>query len=131
MLGKLARWLRITGQDVELASKELSDREVKEKSDLENREILTRDKELAKENSNAYFIPKELEEQLRFLSQEFDIELEIKPKRCSKCNGKLIKTTSGLPEDVEKGWKCVECGQRYWKGSHWEKIKKVFEKASS
>lgn len=131
MLGKLARWLRMVGQDVELASKELSDHEIKEKSDLENRKILTRDKELSEGNPNAYFVPEKLEEQLRFLSHEFGIELDITPKRCSKCNGKLVETTRGLPKDIEKGWKCLDCGQKYWEGSHWRRIRKVLEKASS
>ncbi len=127
MLGKLARWLRIAGQDVELAPKNISDDEILEKAVSENRVVLTRDKELSERKENVLLVPDDLKDQLRLIGKEFDIDWSIKPRRCSLCNGKLEETTKGLPEGVENGWRCLDCGQKYWKGSHWKKIRKVFK----
>jgi uncharacterized protein with PIN domain len=72
-----------------------------------------------------------VEKQLRELAEVgFSFELD-EPSRCSVCNGTLTETDTRddeVPEDVERAWRCSDCGKTYWKGSHWDDVRETFEK---
>jgi hypothetical protein len=136
MLGKLARWLRLSGYDV-LYRSDIEDDEILE----ENRIILTRDSKLfrraLKENKEALLISSgRLEDQLRQMIVEKGIVVKDTPEysRCPKCNGDIVgakkdKIRGSVPdkvlESVEEFWVCRNCGKVYWYGSHWESIRKI------
>jgi uncharacterized protein with PIN domain len=59
----------------------------------------------------------------------YDLSLTARPTRCGQCNGSLEAvvdeetTPEYAPEpDVEAVWRCIECGQCFWKGSHWDAV---------
>jgi uncharacterized protein with PIN domain len=137
MLGKLSRWLRMLGCDVKYQN-DLNDDELIKIAVKENRILLTRDVQLfsraKKNNVQAYLVRSRTEtEKLAEVTQQFYIKLEIDAanSRCPKCNaglepipkdevnGKIPQATSRLHTDF---WKCADCGQIYWHGSHWQKI---------
>ncbi len=132
MLGKLARWLRIIGYDTELATNE-GDSSLEARARLEGRILLTLDKSV----KGLHLPSQNLDDQLVFLARELGMEIpsEPIPLRCPKCNGELEPTSVGLPNYVDKGWKCKRCGQLYWEGSHWMRmrsfLKRVRDKISS
>jgi uncharacterized protein with PIN domain len=117
MLGKLARWLRIFGYDVELASDSDEDSSLMKTAKLEKRVLLTRDKKLGEKG--AFHIKGESpEEQVVEVAKAFKLEIpeEPVPDYCSLCNGRLLKE--------RELWVCEDCKQEYWKGSHWRNIRK-------
>ncbi len=129
MLGQTAKWLRLLGIDAEYAP-EGQDEKLVEIADEEDRIIITRDKELGREE-NAILVEKEPPESIiKDVIEEY--EVEIKPlERCSKCNELVEKVDKEdvedeVPENVfelnEEFWYCEKCDQYYWRGSHWEKI---------
>ncbi len=129
MLGQTAKWLRLLGIDAEYAP-EGEDEKLVEIANDEERVIITRDKELGREE-NAILVEKEPPESIiKDVIEKY--EVEIKPlTRCSKCNSEVKKVDKGgvegqVPENVyelkEEFWHCEGCDQYYWKGSHWDKI---------
>jgi len=129
MLGQTAKWLRLLGIDTEYAP-EGEDEKLVEIADDEERVIITRDKELGREE-NAILVEKEPPESIiKEVIERY--EVEIKPlTRCSKCNSEVKKVDrervkEEVPENVyerkKEFWYCEECAQYYWKGSHWDKI---------
>ena len=129
MLGQTAKWLRLLGIDAEYAPK-CEDEKLVEIAEEEERVIITRDKELGREE-NAILVEKEPPESI--IKEVLEIyDVEIKPlTRCSKCNGVVEKVDEEevedeVPENVfelnEEFWYCERCDQYYWRGSHWEKI---------
>jgi uncharacterized protein len=144
MLGKLTRWLRMLGQDVEY-SKNAEDMDLLAAAKKENRILLTRDFELYQralgKNIDAFYVQGSTgEEKLAELAKRYDVPLEIdmSKSRCPKCN-ELVKPVprEKLAETVEKNtfehysefWQCSKCGQIYWQGAHWTKIEKSLETA--
>jgi|Deesub1362A_J573_1020465.scaffolds.fasta_scaffold00166_32 hypothetical protein len=138
MMGKLARWLRLSGYDV-LYSRYYSDEEVLNKA--AKRVILTRDAELAEKALKSgreviLFSSNSLQDQLRQLIRNKGIVLKETPEnsRCPLCNGEIKKLEKGKVKNkvpggilavVEEFWECRDCGKIYWHGSHWDKIKKT------
>lgn len=144
MLGKLTRWLRLLGHNVKYSSK-LDDAKLITISKKERRILLTRDLELyqqavAKGVNALYLEGKNEAERLAFLSKKFNIKLDIDmaTSRCTKCN-KQVKPIpkEKIADKIEKNtfihydefWTCPHCGQIYWQGAHWTKIRKTLEEA--
>jgi uncharacterized protein with PIN domain len=144
MLGKLTRWLRMLGQDVKY-SNDMEDSQLLNIARKEKRILLTRDFELYQRAvgngmESFYFQGETSEEKLAELAQRFSIPLEMDMtlSRCPKCNT-IIKPLSAnkAAEQVQKNtlahykefWKCPKCGQVYWQGAHWIKIKKTLRDA--
>jgi len=135
MLMRLARWLRMAGQDVSNPPDGADDSDLIKISLAEGRTLLTRDKLLARrcEKSGAYFLlveSSDLDEQLREL-REAGLSLDINPKRCTLCNGPLEEVRGsdtvddpGHPEVGSTLWRCERCGKLYWQGTHWRGIRK-------
>ncbi len=129
MLGQTAKWLRLLGIDAEYAP-EGEDEKLREIAEEEKRVIITRDKELGKED-NAVLVEKAPPEIIikEVLSR---YEVNVDPlSRCSRCNSPVEKidkeevkdeVPEGVYERKEDFWCCSGCEQHYWKGSHWDSI---------
>jgi uncharacterized protein with PIN domain len=144
MLGKLTRWLRMLGHDVKYSNK-LDDAELSVIAKKERRVLLTKDLELYQraiaKGINAFYAEGETEaERLAGLAKRFNISLviDLKNSRCPRCNTKLRSTSKEkLVGKVEKNtftyyddfWKCPKCGQIYWQGAHWGRIRATLEEA--
>jgi uncharacterized protein len=146
MLGGLARWLRILGQDVRYDSKATDSdllRVAKEQSMI----LLTSDRELyeraiAREISSALVLGDTEEERLAQIANSFDISLEVTmaKTKCPECGSDLTETSkeevaSKVPpaslKQYDQFWKCRgrNCGKVYWVGSHWKQIHQTLEGA--
>jgi uncharacterized protein with PIN domain len=137
MLGSLARWLRIVGQDT-LYVRDMDDDDIVSLGKREGRVVLTRDKELASRMGDlgALIRSDELMEQMAQVVGEFQIEMEGE-SRCTVCNGPLEKVgkeevADRVPErSLERNshfYRCTVCGKVYWKGSHWDDIYERMER---
>ena len=144
MLGKLTRWLRMLGQDVEY-SKSLSDEQLIETSKIEDRILLTRDLKLyqlaRKQGVDTTLIEGATKaEKLASLASRFNfkLEIDITVSRCPKCNTPIKPISKDeivdrIPEATsthyDEFWDCPGCGQIYWQGSHWKRIEKTLREA--
>jgi uncharacterized protein len=144
MLGKLARWLRILGQDV-IYSTQLSDNELLGLAKAEGRVLLTKDFELYKRaisrNLDAFYVEGKREsDRLAEVAKRYGVALviDMDKSHCPICNTKLqVAPKEQLKDELEqntyiyydKFWKCPNCGQVYWQGAHWKQITKTLTKA--
>jgi hypothetical protein len=138
MLGKLARYLRMCGYDAAYAL----DRGIEADDDLravaksERRALLTRDRQLAARVPGSVRIDaKEIDDQLRELQAAgFELSLAGTPTRCGRCNGPVdaIDEHGDVPDyapDPSRTpcYRCRDCGQVFWKGSHWDDVRERIE----
>ena len=137
MLGKLARWLRMLGQDV-VYSVQFSDNELLDLAKAEARVLLTKDFELYKRAisrglDSLYVEGKTESARLAEVAKRYRLTLEVDMDKshCPICNTKLqTASKEQLKEELEKNtytyydkfWKCPNCGQIYWLGAHWKQI---------
>jgi hypothetical protein len=134
MLGKLARYLRMCGYDAAYAL----DRGLEADDDLldvaheEGRRVLTRDRQLAaRAPAGVRLDAREVDDQLRELRDEgFRLSLTDDPARCGRCNGPVDSVEAGedvpayAPDPEETPChRCRDCGQVFWKGSHWDDVR--------
>lgn len=138
-LAKLGRDLRLLGLDT-LIEESSGDQEIIDLSNKERRMILTRDLNLLKNGSArfGYWVRStDPEIQLKEVLNRFDLRKQMKPfTRCTLCNGvlnevNLEEVADKIPPKV-KEWcneykQCNQCGKVYWKGSHYDKLKKKVE----
>ncbi|KAB1189302.1 hypothetical protein GJR98_14440 [Haloferax sp. MBLA0077] len=135
MLGKLATYLRMCGYDTVYAmdgeTGDPGDEHLLARADNEDRVLLTRDVSLAEQASRSVLIAGRTPlDQLRELeSVGFSIALGEQPARCGACNGLVEPLADGdpvpdyAPDPAEKTlWRCRDCGQVFWKGSHWRDV---------
>jgi len=131
MLGKLTTYMRMAGYDVLYAPDEdaVGDDGVVELAEREGRTVVTRDVELSESADGLLVKSKDIVGQLHELT-DAGLTLELgEPSRCSVCNGTLMEGGGKeAPDDVERSWRCDDCGKVYWKGSHWEDVRDTFEK---
>ena len=136
MLGSLARWLRMLGYDTAY-EKDMDDGALIRLASEENRRILTRDKELAKEPNAIFVEPDDLEAQLKLVGEVGGLSFSEEFIRCSTCNGELKSVSKNeigdrVPEGAlannDRFWICSACGKIYWQGSHWLGIRERFRK---
>jgi uncharacterized protein with PIN domain len=144
MMGKLARWLRMLGQDV-IYSVKFNDSELLELAKKEERVLLTKDFELYKRaiirGLDAYYVEGKSEsEHLAEVAKRYNLSLMINMDKshCPICNTKLTVTPKEqLQREIEKNtftyydkfWKCPNCGQIYWQGAHWKHINNTLTEA--
>ncbi|MBN1355982.1 Mut7-C ubiquitin/RNAse domain-containing protein [bacterium] len=140
-LGRLAAFLRLAGFDTEYNNK-ADDLELALRSRNEQRILLTRDRNLLKRNliTHGYFVrniaPRK---QLAEVFRRFDLGLTVQPfRRCMRCNGLLhpVDKTGirGLISDItariySEFHQCRSCGRVFWKGSHYDKLKGIIDRA--
>ena len=145
MLGTLATYLRMCGYDAAYAldrGVEDDDR-IREMVLEEARTLLTRDEQLADRTPDALLLSERaVIDQLGELA-DAGIELSIAdpPTRCGSCNGRLEHVAhpgrqcagersddepvpAHVPED-EAVFRCQDCGQWFWRGSHWADVKQT------
>ena len=132
-LGKLAQKLRLLGFDA-LFRNDYEDDEIVKISVREKRIILTRDKGVLKHSdaTRGYWLRSDdPKKQLIEVIGRLNLQNSFRPfSRCSNCNGGLIavnnKEELNLDQEIlntfHHFWKCVDCGNIYWKGSHYDKI---------
>ena len=133
MLGKLARYLRMCGYDAAYAlDRGIEDDEaLAALAEREGRLLVTRDEALAARTEGVLLRSREVTDQLRELREGgFDLALPDRPRRCSACNGRVEPLPSGAsvpdyaPDPGERAlFRCLECGQVYWRGSHWDDVR--------
>lgn len=138
MLGSLARKLRIFGFDT-VYDKDSDDSTLLVSARLENRTLVTCDKELHKiairGKIQSILLNREREEdkmvevarRLRFPVGN----LKPEDSRCPLCNGILRSVSSpNAPKSVPQRirhqhptfYVCKRCEKAYWEGSHWKKL---------
>ena len=131
-LGALARRLRLLGFDTRWLN-DLGDAGLVALARREGRILLTRDRHLLmrRELTHGCFIhPVIPQAQLAYLLERLQLCPEIAPfTRCTLCNGLLeerppAQVQSRVPPRVhatqQAFWQCQDCGQLYWRGSHWQ-----------
>ena len=144
MLGKLTRWLRMLGHDVEY-SKSLDDDQLIARAKEEGRILLTRDLRLYKQatsrGADAFLVEGKTEdERLAELAKRFNLKLEIDvaTSYCPKCNTRIEliskdEVANHVPTTTyayyNEFWKCPKCEQIYWQGAHWKRIEATLKKA--
>lgn len=135
-LGKLTSYLRMLGFDA-LYHNKFSDEVLARISAEEKRTLLTRDRGLLKRSNvvHGYLVrSNDPPSQLLEVLQRFDLHEYINPfKRCLLCNEELKVTSKEeveqkLPQKVKEYFNefyfCLGCGKVYWKGSHYERMRK-------
>ncbi len=138
MLLRMARWLRMAGHDVSNPPLDADDLDLMQIAKEEERTLITRDRDLAKRCrrdgvDSILVASSDLDDQLREMIL-LGIDLEMRPERCTICNGPLREMTNPEPIEVadlaedEPLWRCESCGKLYWEGSHWARIKERLER---
>jgi len=146
MLGGLARWLRILGQDVRYDAS-TKDNELLRIAHEENMVLLTRDDELyrraiARKIPTALVLGETEEERVAQIASTFGVDLDVNmaETRCPECGSGLKETPKSSVADAvpqaslrlyDRFWKCTKqnCGKVYWVGSHWNRIRQTLEEA--
>lgn len=145
MLGRLARWLRLIGQDT-LYYSSIEDSRLLRIAREENRTVLTRDTRLVKvRDLKDVFLVTENDplQQVKEVITTFNLlpqggtgsaGLEGLPSgRCSLCNAALEdippeQARAFVPDYVYRTSsafkRCPSCGKFYWQGTHTEKLRK-------
>jgi uncharacterized protein with PIN domain len=136
MLGKLSRWLRLLGYDVDYRVDFEDDDLI---ASAKGRTLLTRDRALFEraksEGLSALLISGTgIKGQLLQLKEEAGIELRDTPEfaRCPLCNGEIEsvekeKLKENVPENLNDFWICKTCKNVYWEGGHWKNIKETIK----
>jgi uncharacterized protein with PIN domain len=134
MCGGLRSYLRMCGHDAAYAIErgvEADDR-LAALADAEDRRLVTRDAALAAGRADAVLLEsRDVREQLRELrAAGVSLSLAEPPTRCGACNGRLTAvdgpTPEGVPDpDEEAAFRCVDCGQYFWTGSHWDRVRET------
>lgn len=134
-LGQLASYLRMLGFDT-LYRNDYADDELARVSSQEGRILLTRDRGLLKRGAvtHGYCVrATDPRRQVVEVLRRFDLFGAVAPfRRCMRCNGVLepvdkAAVAERLPprvrEDFEEFRRCWGCGQVYWKGSHYDRMR--------
>jgi uncharacterized protein with PIN domain len=139
MCGGVARWLRVFGVDTTYTAG-IDDGELVAHAQAEGRVLVSADgplferRPLASGEVRGVRLPVglKLAEQVRFVVDA----LNVTPgeARCSLCNGELVAVTRGEVADVVPArsliwvkafFRCRDCAQVFWEGSHWRRIRAV------
>ncbi len=137
MLGRLARWLRLSGYDVAYAN-DVSDNSILEHA-KSGRILLSKDKSLCEKAKSrgidATLVTSDnILEQLRQVVRERNLTIRSTPEfsRCPLCNSAVKKIEKEKIKDrvpktvferINEFWECRSCGKIYWHGGHWKNIR--------
>jgi uncharacterized protein with PIN domain/molybdopterin converting factor small subunit len=141
-LGGLARLLRMAGFDT-IYDNGLRDDQIEVLAVEEDRVVLTRDRELLKRRGigyGCYVRALKAETQLREVFERLGLAERARPfTRCLHDNAPLRSVAKAdvlerLPPQVAAFQKefstCDLCGRVYWKGTHWQRMSEVLERAA-
>lgn len=142
-LGKLASYLRLLGFDTWYRY-DCDDPELAAISASQQRILLTRDRGLLKRSIVTYgYWVRAIDpiQQSREVLQRFALWDKIRPfQRCLRCNGKLVsveleEVSARLPAKTrmyyDEFYRCQQCQQVYWKGSHYSDLQQLVEQISN
>ena len=133
MLGRLAKWLRIVGQDV-IYGRHLSGYGLIRAARTENRLILTRDRRLKQKQPPAFLLIESdhYRDQLLQVIRHCGLQVsETVFTRCVECNAALQQrpkatVESAVPPYVfssqEQFFSCPACGRIYWPATHHQRM---------
>lgn len=126
MLMRLARWLRLLGQDVAVPAGK-RDGDLMHQAAQEGRTVITRDRGLSQSCRRAgmrciLILSSDICGQLEEMAAA-GVPLQLDPKRCTVCNGLLDE----IEQPQGQMWQCRDCRKLYWKGGHWKGIRKRLE----
>ncbi len=130
-LGRLARWLRLTGFDASYRA-DLEDAQIAELAALENRVVLTRDVGLLQRKAitHGYWVRAvDPDAQIVEVLRRFQLEHWVRTfERCLECNGEIRRVDKAeVWERLEPNtrrcydsfYQCANCRKVYWAGSHY------------
>ena len=136
-LGKLARWLRIIGQDTAY-ERAIADTELLALAAAEDRTILTRDHHLPELAGPVRIIVLTQNYpalQLREVVERFRDQISIRVfSRCPVCNTETVRVAreavaGQVPPFVaatqQEFTRCPGCGRVYWQATHRERVDRV------
>ena len=135
MLGRLARFMRFAGYDVEY-DRYANDDDLFHR--CRYRILLTRDRELATRAAKrkVYFVQTTgAENQLEEIRKTFPLQTHDSP-RCLLCNYPIRKVKKAtvrhlVPPFVFRSqsdfFRCKRCGKIYWKGTHFERLSRMIQ----
>ncbi len=143
-VGKLARWLRMMGYDA-LFFNDIDDSELIATALRENRVVLTRDTQIMKRRVVAdgalvaILTPSDdPRQQLRQVVKELKLDCRLHQfTRCLECNQPLVprdreEVRELVPPHVLRTqtqyMQCPACHRVYWRGTHWQRMKKELER---
>jgi uncharacterized protein with PIN domain len=139
-LGKLVSYMRLLGFDV-LYDNHSDDEVLAKISSNQDRILLTRDRGLLKRSQVqfGYFVRAKVpQKQVVEVLQRFNIADKAQLfSRCAKCNGLLISVEKEEVFDrlepktkryYDKFHVCEQCGQIYWKGSHFDRMESQLQR---
>lgn len=140
--GKLARWLRMMGYDT-LFFREIEDSQLVGLAAKEDRVLVTRDTHIAERRAVTSGKVKAIitrfddpVEQLLQVIRELHLDFRAQFSRCIECNQPLVRRALMevrhlVPPYVQRTQveyrQCPLCGRVYWKGTHWQRMKKALE----
>jgi uncharacterized protein len=138
-LGKLARYLRLSGFDT-LYTTDYDDMEIISLAIKEHRIVLTRDKGILRNRlvTRGYWLrSQDPKEQIREVINRFDLKNQVNLfSRCSQCNSLLSDVTRDEVIQIlqpktacyyEEFKKCPGCNKIYWRGSHCERLARLIQ----
>jgi len=127
--------LRLLGVDA--ACSATDDQELVAIAVRDQRIVLTRDRELLKRRAvtHGYFVrnTQPLQQTVEVL-QRYGLRAVQPFSRCLVCNGELRAVPKALVEarvpprtreHYQAFWICDACGQVYWRGSHWNRLRRL------
>ena len=143
-VGKLAKWLRIMGYDA-LFFSNIDDNELVDIALEESRVVLTKDTQIMKRrianNGQLQIVTirdDDPKQQLRQVVKALKLDYFFRQfTRCLECNESLVSKNK---EEVKKlvppyvfltqtqYMQCPSCLKVYWRGTHWQRMKKELEK---
>jgi uncharacterized protein with PIN domain len=139
MLGRLAKWLRIIGYDT-LYFRDMDDRELIRRALEDDRILLTRDRELSRRDGFRVLLiaDENLEPQLAQVLREMDLRPRMgRSIRCPLCNRALGDVPRDAVRDMVPRYvwdtyrdfsRCPGCGKIFWKGTHWDSIRRRLQR---
>lgn len=138
-LGKLAKLLRMMGFDT-LYRNDLEDEEIMRIAAEDHRIVLTRDRGILsnKRVERGHFVESIIaREQLKEIIEAFALHEAISfLSRCIRCNGIITEVSkAAVDHELEprtrrhftRFFRCNHCGQVYWEGSHYDRMKGLYE----
>ncbi|MGQ4870425.1 MAG: Mut7-C RNAse domain-containing protein [Candidatus Thorarchaeota archaeon] len=145
MLGRLALWLRLTGNDA-LYSPQTDDDDLINTAQREDRILLTSDEDLYRRAERtgitAMLVRGNVDSEIAQVFAAFGIPARVDPNtaRCSKCNGPLTHLKGPDKERVrnlvheqtynyyDEFWLCEDCGSVYFQGGYWRNITEYMDR---
>ncbi len=135
MLGRLATWLRLIGQDATYGS-HLSGRTLLRHARAEGRTVLTRDRRVLRESSGLHVLLIEsdhVREQLPQVIRAFAIDPFAQIfTRCARCNDPVVavpraRVEAQVPAYVlrtqQRFARCPRCQRIYWSATHCDAVR--------